>query len=75
MKIITAKKLIGKMLDNVQVNIKGHKCHGINEKTLFALYEVLSSYGYKKLYTRPLANGFIEVKADDFILSTKVKVY
>lgn len=75
MKTLTAKKLIGKMLDNAQVNIKGHKSHGINEKTLLALYEVLASYGYKKLYIRSLDNGFFEVKADDFILSSKVKVY
>lgn len=76
MKTITAKKIIGNMLDNKIVNLRKNRYGSISEKTWDLLCNVLFSYGYRKIENYPIENGYIEIRVDDdFILSSKIKVY
>jgi hypothetical protein len=76
MKTITAKKIIANMLENKIVNLRKNKHGTISEKTWDLLCDVLFSYGYRRIENYPIQNGFIEIKLDDnFILSSKIKVY
>jgi hypothetical protein len=76
MKTITAKRLIGNMLDNKIVNLRKNKYGMISEKTWDLLCDVLFSYGYRRIENYPIENGYREIKLDDdFILSSKIKVY
>lgn len=76
MKLITGKKIIGNMLDNKIVKLRKNKCGGISESTHDLLCSILFGYGYKRVECTPLENGYLEIKLDnDFILSSKVKLY
>lgn len=76
MKTITAKKIIGNMLDNKIVKLRKNKHGTISEKTWDLLCDVLFSYGYRRIENYPIDNDYIEIKLDDnFILSSKIKVY
>jgi len=76
MKTITAKKIIGNMLDNKTVKLRKNKYGTISEKTWGLLCDVLFSYGYRRIENYTIENGYIEIKLDDnFILSSKIKVY
>ena len=76
MKTITAKKIIGDMLDNKIVKLRKNRVGGISEKTWYILTDILFSYGYKSIEYYPIDNGYLEIKlSDQSILSSKVILY
>jgi hypothetical protein len=76
MKLITGKKLIGRMLDNEIVYLRKNRYNTISQKTWEDLCDILLSYGFKTIENYKLENGFIEIRLnEDFILSSKIKVY
>jgi len=76
MKLITGKKIIGNMLDDKIVKLRKDRIGGISSKTWNDLCDILLSYGYKSIEYYPIDNGYIEIKLnDDFILSSKIKLY
>ena len=76
MKLSTGKKIIGNMLDNKIVCLRKNKYGGISELTRDLLCSILFDDGYSRVECTPLENGYLEIKLDnDFILSSKVKVY
>ena len=76
MKTITAKKIIGDMLDNKIVKLRKNRVGGISEKTWDILTDILFSYGYKSIEYYPIDNGYLEIKlSDQSILSSKVILY
>ena len=76
MKKITAEKIIWNMLVNKTVKLRKNKYGTISEKTWDSLCDVLFTYGYRRVENYPIENGYIEIKLDDnFILSSKIKVY
>jgi len=76
MKLITGKKIIGDMLDDKIVKLRKDRIGGISSKTWNDLCDILLSYGYKSIEYYPIDNGYIEIKLnDDFILSSKIKLY
>ena len=76
MKTITAKKIIGNMLDNKTVKLRKNKYGTISEKTWDSIADVILSYGYKSIEYYPIGNGYLEIKlSDQSILSSKIKVY
>jgi len=76
MKLITAKKLIVRMLDDEIVYLRKNRYNTISEKTWQDLCDILIDYGYKTIENYKLENGFIEIRLNEnFILSSKIKVY
>jgi hypothetical protein len=76
MKTITAKKIIGNMLDNKTVKLRRSNIGAISEKTWDSITDILFSYGYKSIAAYPIDNGYLEIKLDDdFILSSKIILY
>jgi hypothetical protein len=76
MKTITAKKIIGNMLDNKTVKLRRSRVGGISEKTWDSIASIMLSYGYKSIEYYPIDNGYLEIKlSDQSILSSKVILY
>ena len=76
MKKTTAEKIIWNMLVNKTVKLRKNKYGTISEKTWDLLCDVLFTYGYRRIENYPIENGYIEIRLDDdFILSSKIKVY
>ena len=76
MKTLTAKKIIGNMLDNKTVKLRRSKAGGISDKTWDSIASIMLGYGYKSIEYYPIGNGYLEIKlSDDFILSSKVILY
>ena len=76
MKTITAKKIIGSMLDNKTVKLRRSRVGGISEKTWDSIADIMLGYGYKSIEYYPIGNGYLEIKlSDQSILSSKVILY
>lgn len=76
MKTITAKKIIGNMLDNKIVKLRKNRGGGISDKTWNSIADIMLSYGYKSIEYYPIDNGYLEIKlSDQSILSSKVILY
>ena len=76
MKTITAKKIIGDMLDDKIVKLRKNRVGGISEKTWNSIADIMLGYGYKSIEYYPIDNGYLEIKlSDQSILSSKVILY
>ena len=77
MKLITGKKIIGQMLNDDIVKLRGNKYKtGISQKTFNCLCDILFfEYHYKGVGYKRLGDGFYELEADGFIISNKIQLF